>query len=57
MVKGENGYFTVTSIDSDYDNYDDELVEVFLNGKITKEYTFEEVRHNAKLPVFEFELS
>jgi len=57
LVKDENGYFTVTSIDSDYDNYDDELVEVFLNGKITKEYTFEEVRHNAKLPVVEFELS
>ena len=28
--------------------YDDELVTVFENGKIVKEYTFDEVRSNAE---------
>lgn len=50
LVKNEDGTFrTVTSMDADYDSVKDELVEVFRNGEILKEWTFEEVRERAKL--------
>jgi nicotinamide phosphoribosyltransferase len=50
LVKNEDGsYRTVTSSDPDFDTVKDELVEVFRNGVITKEWTFEEVRDRAKV--------
>jgi nicotinamide phosphoribosyltransferase len=50
LVKNEDGtYRTVTSMDADYDTVKDELVEVFRNGEILKDWTFEEVRERAKL--------
>jgi nicotinamide phosphoribosyltransferase len=49
LVKTETGYRTVTSYDSDYDTVKDELVEVFRNGEILKEWTFEEIRELAKI--------
>jgi nicotinamide phosphoribosyltransferase len=50
LVKNEDGtYRTVTSMDADFDSVTDELVEVFRNGEILKEWTFEEVRERAKL--------
>ena len=36
-------------MDADYDTVKDELVEVFRNGVILKDWTFEEVRERAKL--------
>ena len=49
LVRNEGGYKTVTSVEEDFDNYQDELVEVFNNGVITKEWTFEEIRERAKV--------
>jgi nicotinamide phosphoribosyltransferase len=50
LVKNEDGtYRTVTSMDADYDTVKDELVEVFRNGVILKDWTFEEVRERAKI--------
>ena len=50
MVKNEDGtYRTVTSSDADFDTVKDELVEVFNMGKLTHEWTFEEVRERAKI--------
>lgn len=50
LVKNEDGtYKTVTSMDVDYDTVKDELVEVFRNGEILKDWTFEEIRERAKI--------
>ena len=49
LVKTETGYRTVTSKDADFNDVIDVLVPVFLNGEIIKEYTFEEVRDNARI--------
>jgi nicotinamide phosphoribosyltransferase len=50
LVKNGDGTFrTVTSMDADFNDVTDELVEVFRNGEITKEWTFEEVRERAKV--------
>lgn len=50
LVKNEDGTFrTVTSMDNDFNDVTDELVEVFRNGVITKEWTFEEIRERAKV--------
>ena len=49
LVRNEGGYKTVTSVEKDFDKYQDELVEVFNNGVITKEWTFEEIRERAKV--------
>jgi len=49
LVRTEGGYKTVTSVEEDFDKYQDELVEVFNNGVITKEWTFEEIRERAKV--------
>lgn len=48
LVKTENGYKTVTSEDPQFDDYEDVMVTVFENGKITKEWEFEEIRERAK---------
>lgn len=50
LVKNDDGTFrTVTSMDAEFNDVTDELVEVFRNGVITKEWTFEEVRERAKV--------
>ena len=50
LVKNQDGtYRTVTSMDVDFETVQDELVEVFRNGEILKEWTFEEVRERAKI--------
>lgn len=50
LVKGQNGYVTVPTDCEAAEAHDDQLVTVFQNGAITKEYTFAEVRKNAELP-------
>jgi nicotinamide phosphoribosyltransferase len=40
---------TIQSTDPGFDEAKDELVPVFLNGEILKEYTFEEVRKNSAI--------
>ena len=49
LVKTQTGFKTITSIEEDFEKYEDELVEVFNNGVITKEWTFEEIRERAKV--------
>jgi nicotinamide phosphoribosyltransferase len=46
-----------TTIEHSQDEVGDEMVEVFLNGEVTKEWTFEEVRERAKIKIenYEFE--
>lgn len=52
LVLNEDGtYRTVTSMDADYDSVKDELVEVFRNGEILKDWTFEEIRERAKITI------
>ena len=51
-LKLENGQ----TIESSRDEVGDELVEVFVNGKVTKEWTFEEVRERAKIKNENYEL-
>jgi hypothetical protein len=38
-------------MDDDFDSVTDELVEVFRNGEILVDYTFEEVRERAKITI------
>jgi nicotinamide phosphoribosyltransferase len=50
LVKNEDGtYRTVTSSEVEFDTVKDELVEVFNMGKLTHEWSFEQVREKAKL--------
>jgi len=50
LVKNPDGsYRTVTSMDADFNNVKDELIEVFRNGEILIEHTFEEIRERAKV--------
>jgi nicotinamide phosphoribosyltransferase len=50
LVKNDDGTFrTVTSMDTEFNDVTDEMVEVFRNGVITKEWTFEEIRERAKV--------
>ena len=43
-------YETISSVDKEkYDETDDFLELVFLNGEIMKEYTFDDIRENAKI--------
>ena len=51
-LKLENGQ----TIEHSRDEVGDELVEVFVNGKVTKEWTFEEVRERAKIKNENYEL-
>jgi nicotinamide phosphoribosyltransferase len=51
-LKLENGQ----TIEHSHDEIGDEMVEVFLNGKVTKEWTFEEVRERAKIKIENYEL-
>lgn len=45
-----------TTIEHSQDEIGDEMVEVFLNGKVTKEWTYEEVRERAKIKNENYEL-
>jgi len=56
LVKEVDGFRTVTSKEDEYSLVKDELVPVFLNGVIVKEYTFEEVRENANINEEKLEL-
>jgi len=49
LIKTENGYITLTSKDEGFDEAKDELVEVFRNGEILKDWGFEEIRERAKV--------
>lgn len=49
LVKTANGYKTITSLDEGFDEAKDELVTVFENGVILKEWAFEEIRDRAKV--------
>lgn len=49
LVKTHDSYETITSKMENFDMIKDELITVFLNGELIKDYTFEEVRENAKL--------
>ena len=45
-----------TTIEHSQDEVGDEMVQVFLNGKVTKEWTFEEVRERATIKIENYEL-
>lgn len=47
LIQTENGFETVS--DADYPELQDQLITVFENGELKKEYNFEEVRENAKI--------
>jgi nicotinamide phosphoribosyltransferase len=47
LIKTETGYKTVQ--ENEHPELADQLVTVFENGKVTQEYTFEEVRERAKI--------
>lgn len=50
LVKNEDGsYRTVTSMDADFNDVKDELVEVFRMGEILVDYKFEDIRERAKV--------
>jgi nicotinamide phosphoribosyltransferase len=50
LVKNVDGtYRTVTSMDTDFNDVKDELVEVFRMGVILVDYNFEEIRERAKV--------
>ena len=49
LVKIVDGYKTLTSLDEGFAEAEDSLVTVFENGEVLKEYSFEEVRENAKI--------
>jgi nicotinamide phosphoribosyltransferase len=49
LVKTATGYKTITSLDEGFEEAKDELVTVFENGVVTKEWSFEEIRERAKV--------
>lgn len=50
LVKNDDGtYRTVTSMDVDFNDVKDELVEVFRMGEILVDYKFEDIRERAKV--------
>ena len=52
LVKNDDGtYRTVTSMDADYNDVKDELVEVFRMGEILVDHTFEDIRERAKVKI------
>jgi nicotinamide phosphoribosyltransferase len=56
LVKNDDGtYRTVTSMDAEFNDVKDELVEVFRNGEILVVHTFEEIRERAR--VIEYEMA
>lgn len=54
LVKGENGiYKTLNSIDHKdaYEKAEDQLITIFENGKLIREFTFEEIRAECDIPL------
>lgn len=54
LVKDASGtYRTISSIEhkDDYDNADDQLVTVYENGRLLREYSFETIRANCDINV------
>jgi hypothetical protein len=49
LVMTKEGYQTFTEFDCGYLEAKDELLEVFRNGEITKQYTLTEIRERAKI--------
>ncbi len=49
LVKTDSGYTTVTSTDPTFDDVIDEMVWVFENGSLTKEWDYEEIRERASI--------
>lgn len=49
LIKGEKGYVTVPITCEDAEAHDDQLVTVFSNGVLTKDYSWSEVLENGKL--------
>lgn len=49
VVKGADGYKTLTEYDKGYDDAICELVPVFVDGVIVKKYTLDEIRQNASI--------
>lgn len=49
LIKTDSGYKTITSKDEGFDDAEDELVEVFRDGEIIKEWNFKEIRNRAKI--------
>lgn len=49
LIKDEFGQFQTVQMKDENDTEGDLLETVFLNGDLTKEYTFDQVRENAKL--------
>lgn len=48
LIKTADGYRTINNFDEGFESAVDELVTVFENGEILKEYSFGEVRETAK---------
>lgn len=48
VVKTDEGYKTLTQYNEGFDKAKCELVKVFSNGKLTKDYTLQEIRENAE---------
>lgn len=48
LIKGENGYVTVPVTMEEAEGHDDQLVTVFQDGVLTKDYTWDEVLANGK---------
>lgn len=54
LVKNDDGtYRTVTSMDAEFNDVKDELVEVFRNGEMLVVHTFEEIRERARVREYE----
>lgn len=55
LVKTDTGYITLTSKDAGFEDAIDELIPVFENGVILKEYTYEEIREKVLISEEEVE--
>jgi nicotinamide phosphoribosyltransferase len=51
LIKTADSYRTITSKEAGFEEAEDVMVTVFENGVITQEWSFEEVRAKAKVPV------
>lgn len=51
LIKTADGYRTMTSKEDGFEEAEDIMVTVFENGSLTVEWTFDEIRQRAKIPV------
>jgi len=49
VMNADGTYRTVTSLEADFNDVKDELVEVFRMGEILVDYNFEDIRERAKV--------